>query len=300
MNVLVQTFHAITYVIIVDAGVNAYIKSENWLFMALCIAFLFQGEKILRAIFGIKSAAGTMGDLSAAGLAGYAMAKSVAGGFKKKKNKDDDKDDEDDEEEDDDEDKDENGTHGAQTHVPNTHSQHQPDMGSSDNNNSVAGNNSEPSQQQGQDISVAQKFVTGLANDKRNSISRRVMDGAAGFMGGFTGGVMAGTYGLATGSGTKALTYAVAGGAGGKKLGKVLVKPIKGITNAYAGKRLKKAIMNGEYDNALAEAGYDLNSLEASTADLIRQALAEQASAATLRGEEVGNQKFWKTIDKRK
>lgn len=77
INVFVQLFHAVVYVLVVNAGIKSYIASGNWLFMVLCVMFLFQGEKILRSIFGMKSAANTVGDLAAAGVTAFAVAKQA-------------------------------------------------------------------------------------------------------------------------------------------------------------------------------------------------------------------------------
>ena len=85
VNVVVQTFHAIVYVLITGGGIKSYIDSSggNFIFMFLCVLFLFEGEKILRGIFGIQSQANTIGDLAATGAMIMAMggkAKGVFGG----------------------------------------------------------------------------------------------------------------------------------------------------------------------------------------------------------------------------
>lgn len=89
VNILVQTFHAVTYVVVVSVGVNSYIQNDNWLFMILCILFLFEGEKIIRAIFNVKSAANSIGDLAVAGAMAWGVAGKMfpgagSGGGKKK------------------------------------------------------------------------------------------------------------------------------------------------------------------------------------------------------------------------
>lgn len=78
VNVLVQTFHAITYTVVVIVGVNSYMQNDNWLFMMMCILFLFEGEKIIRAIFSIKSGANTLGDLAMSGAVAYGAMKSMS------------------------------------------------------------------------------------------------------------------------------------------------------------------------------------------------------------------------------
>ena len=111
---------------------------------------------------------------------------------------------------------------------------------------------------------------------------------------------MGATYGLAAGDVGKAITYGIGGAAVGGGIARVATAPIRGISNAYSGRKLKKAVMRGDYDEAFKKAGLDMSSMEAKTADLIRKALAEQTSAAASRGEKVGEYKFWKTIEKNK
>lgn len=73
VNVFVQSFHAATYRVIVSLGVSSYLENGNWLFMIMCILFLFEGEKIVRAIFNAKSSMNSIGDMAMAG----AMAMSI-------------------------------------------------------------------------------------------------------------------------------------------------------------------------------------------------------------------------------
>lgn len=76
--VLVQAFHAATYVVVVNVGVTAYTKSGNWMFMIVCILFLFQGEKIIRAIFNANSSAGTIGDIAKSGAIAMNALKGIS------------------------------------------------------------------------------------------------------------------------------------------------------------------------------------------------------------------------------
>lgn len=75
VNIVVQIFHAVVYVIVVNTAVQSYISSQgkNWLFMIISILFLFKGEKVLRSIFGVKSQANTLGDLAATAATYTAM-----------------------------------------------------------------------------------------------------------------------------------------------------------------------------------------------------------------------------------
>lgn len=64
VNVIVQIFHAIVYVILIEAGIKIYVNSnhESWLFFLLSIMFIFPAERILRSIFGLQ--ASTLGQLN--------------------------------------------------------------------------------------------------------------------------------------------------------------------------------------------------------------------------------------------
>ena len=57
VNITIQIFHAIIYLILIEAGVKIYANSnhENWLFFAASILFIFPAEQIMRGIFGLKS-----------------------------------------------------------------------------------------------------------------------------------------------------------------------------------------------------------------------------------------------------
>lgn len=84
VNVIVQMFHAVIYVLIVNTTIKLYASTggSDWLIMILSVLFLFEGEKILRNIFSIKSSAGTIGDLAATGIAVSSVAKKAQGMFK--------------------------------------------------------------------------------------------------------------------------------------------------------------------------------------------------------------------------
>lgn len=78
VNVFVQAFHAATYVTVVTVGLTAYTNTGDWLFFIICVLFLFQGEKIIRAIFNAQSSAGTIGDMAAAGALAMGMLKNAS------------------------------------------------------------------------------------------------------------------------------------------------------------------------------------------------------------------------------
>lgn len=77
VNVFVQSFHAATYRVVVSLGVTSYFETGNWLFMLMCILFLFEGEKIIRAIFNAKSSMNSIGDMAMAGAMAMNMMKNA-------------------------------------------------------------------------------------------------------------------------------------------------------------------------------------------------------------------------------
>lgn len=78
VNVFVQAFHAVTYVTTITIGLTAYQQSGNWIFFLICVLFLFQGEKIIRAIFNAQSSMGTIGDMAAAGAITFGALKNAS------------------------------------------------------------------------------------------------------------------------------------------------------------------------------------------------------------------------------
>lgn len=84
VNVVVQLFHAIVYVVMVDASVKLFVDSggQKWLIMLISVLFLFQGEKILRSIFNVKSKANTIADLATTAATYTAMTSMFKGSGK--------------------------------------------------------------------------------------------------------------------------------------------------------------------------------------------------------------------------
>lgn len=297
VNVFVQLFHAVTYVIIVNAGVVAYINTQNWFFMVLCIAFLFQGEKILRKIFGVESSVGTMKDIGASAMAAYGMMKKLAPKANKNKKKSARENGEDDWSEDDEDEETDGDEVTSSTPRPPVTQGAITNMQAAVNGSA---NVAAAQRAQATGVSKARKVANLIGTAARNTVPKKLFNGAVNVAGATFGAVMGATYGLAAGDAGKAITYGIGGMAVGKGLAKTVAAPIKGISNVYAGHKLKKAVMRGDYDEAFKSAGIDMNSMEAKTAALIRKALAEQTGAAASRGEKVGEYKFWKTIEKNK
>lgn len=312
--VFTQAFHAAVYVVVVNAGVKVYIEEENWLFMLMCVIFLFQGEKILRSIFGMKSSANTISDLAAAGVAGYAVAKSAQRFFKKDKSQEPEQDKLEQAEKKLEQNKiqtqnSSNATNNDRTNNSQT---------TQTNNNSQ---NNEEQQSRPQDITndsnsdflKAQSVVMEKALKQRQET--RKGKGATGkigkalqFVGNTTertlkiaGGAAGATLGLAAGLAqgkvSNAVAYAAGGMAVGKKISGIVKTPIRGINNAYKGRKLKKQIMSGELDNEFKEAGLDMQSLDTVTQKMFRKALAGIGSRTTRLGQISGE---LKTVNKMK
>lgn len=293
LNVFMQSFHAATYVVIVNVGISAFQGSGNWFFLVICTTFLFQGERILRKIFNLGSGFGTMRDLGETGLAAWGVARAFANRSSRKTPEERAT-----ESDDDDSDSDDASDMPEVPHVPNI----QATPGAQSNLQAINAGGKPSVNPQMAKLSGAQAVTSSIASGVRESRGRRMLTSAAGALGGAMGATLGATYKLASGAKIDDVAVAATGGwAVGKSAGKFFVaKPINGISNAFAGRRYKKAVLNGEYDKELQDAGIDLSSMEAKTADLIRQALAEQTSAAIRRGEKVGEYKFQKSINKNK
>lgn len=82
INIIVQIAHAVIYVILIKTGLDIYeANPDNWLFLLMAVLFLFPGERILRAMFGMNGS--TIGSLKANVGAGMALAgMTVRGGIK--------------------------------------------------------------------------------------------------------------------------------------------------------------------------------------------------------------------------
>ena len=285
LNVFMQSFHAVTYAVVVQAGITAFSSNGNWLFLVICVTFLFQGERILRKIFNMGSSFGTLKDLGETGLAAWGATKALTSSFHGKKN---DNEATDNEEKDNESDESSQSTIGA------------PTPGTVRNNQSIGIN------PQMSALSAVQNIINKNAKDIRNSTGRKFASGLTNMAGGLYGGMLATTASLAGGKDASQVALSgVAGFTTGRGIiGGIAGHTINGISNAFAGRNYKKAILRGDMDAQFKNSGLDLDKIERdidkNTADLIRKALAEQQSAAIRRGEKVGTYKFYKTINKNK
>ena len=304
--VLTQSFHAATYVVVVNAGITAYIESDNWLFMLLCVIFLFQGEKILRTIFGMKSAANTIGDLATAGVAAIGaakMAKTVLGGDKQKEDKD---------EKDLGEAKErlEQGANGGGATGRSSGGTQSGNSGGGSGSGSGSGSgggsdadeeesdlpqeiNRDPAAnfEQAKDFVMTQALQKKINTKRGRGVVSRAAKTAGFATKVFSAGIGA-AVGAATGDASKAIAGAGAGAAVGSGIGKIATAPIRGVCNKFKGQRLKRKIMSGKMDDEFRKLGFDLDNMDSETQKLFREGLAAYAKGATEGGSSKGELKM--------
>lgn len=316
VNVVVQLFHAITYLVIIGVGFQSYVKTggTQWLFMIISILFLFQGERILRNIFGIKSSANTIGDLATSGLALYGVIRAGSRIFGNKSNDVSGAQDR----------QDAAGLESRQKAREKNNIGYQQSSGAvaasasgsanggSDGNSSSAGA-----------VSSAPMYDGSLARDTvlQNSISRRLTGGLAtrgvNFVGSTVGATLGATMQLAKGGELKTMTENVVTGIQtGKELGKTFVKPVAGIANKAEqivhGKKIERQIASGEMDEKLGLNGempipanlasqIDENEIVGKNGEtaqeIYRKALAEYAKISARKGKSSGERAYFKFLE---
>lgn len=321
VNVIVQTFHAVVYVVLVNSSVSNYIatKGSNWLFMIISILFLFQGEKILRNIFNVNSSANTLGTLAATGAVMVGAASKLGGG------------------------KSSNDVASGQdaadskaaglrqtarttmgaggTSVPQVMNQGggtttapTPSTQGPENAGQYRGNDPDGVAPGGFDLGKAQDTVLqgAMARRLKGGLARGMVKGA----GRTVGGIMGATYGLSQGDTAdgKMLDNAIGGTYAGATLGEGVVSPISAGVNAIerrvSGNKLAKQIESGKMDENLslnvpqeALIPPDVNMEEIigkhgeSMQEIYRQALAEMARTTARKGKAKGEMAFWNYIE---
>lgn len=86
INVFVQSFHVISYVLIMSL-ICTLMKDprDNWLIILIAISFISKGDDILRAIFSLNSGTGSVKGIGST-IAQAAAIKSISGGLRNIKN----------------------------------------------------------------------------------------------------------------------------------------------------------------------------------------------------------------------
>lgn len=313
--VFTQTFHAVVYVILIDGAYSAFMQTggENWLLFVLSVTFLFQAEKIIRAIFGMRSTANTIGDLASTGAAVWMTSKTVKNMFKRNKNGNK----QDDEDLDDAADDVKEAKNKQMTNqvLANTvaNSGMIIDEAERANNNTNGIPNSTPSENPMENLAAAQAVVTeeGLkGKTKKNMITKalsatgRTVVGGTARAAGITLGV---TSGLATGSVKSGIANAVVFNEMTGMVADSATKLVGVAHGAFAGQVMKVKVRSGAMDDKLREAGFDLDAefdpdpiISSKKAEIIREALAQQMAATRSGGKAKGEYKFIKSVDKQR
>lgn len=325
VNVVVQIFHAVVYILVVGSAINNFLTSggKNWLFVIISVLFLFQGEKILRSIFGIKSSANTIGDLATTGLATWGVVKGL-NRFSGSKN--------DNASEQDKKDKDgitkrnaqRSSMAGSETNAAANARREMSGAGNGSGtgggSGSASGGGSE-SGNYGQDTGNDSDEVGGAPRDGQaamdkvaeQSMQRRWKAGLASrgvkSAGGVMGAMVGATYGMSNGNFSNVLDSAAAG----KSLGEGAVSPLRAAVNKaeqkVQGERVAKKIASGSMDKELGLAGAGAVALATpnvnvdpdevigkhgeTRAEIERQAYAEFARVASTKGFAAGRKAYF-------
>lgn len=322
VNIVVQLFHAVVYVLIVGAGVQSYFDTngKTWLFMILSILFLFQGEKILRNIFGIKSSANTIGDLAATGAALYGMTKISGGGKAGSPASAQDKADVSDAAARQAQRK-SFGASGAPTPPPSGGSQGESHGGApggggstSENHGQYTGNDPAGVEPGGYNEGAAHDTVIQKAMAKK--IGYGIASKAVNFAGKAVGTVAGATYGMSKGDTADGsiLKNALSDGVSGGMIGQAAVAPATAVVNKVeqkvhgeqVGKQIEKGAMDGALTlnappGAMMPPNVDPNEIVGkhgeTMQEIYRKALAEMARVTATKGKARGEIAYWNYIE---
>lgn len=292
VNVIVQMFHAAVYYLIVNVSVNTFMESNgaNWLFMILSVLFLFEGEKILRNIFNVKSSAKTMGDLATTGIAVMGVASQTAKMFGGKKaggnhmSEDDTQAEKDIDERMSTNSGDNLAAQNARAAVNAGGGASGSTSGSMSDTNTTTTTASTTSSSSTQGVSASQaardKIVKEIFNRKKTA---GIFSKGATGIGKVVGGVMGATYGLATGKG---IGGAMEDGTKGSIVGQAAMTPLSTFANKIddriSGNRVAASVQNGAMDEYVNQYA-DLTAEEAAMA-------RAEAYARASEGEEISDE----------
>lgn len=318
VNVVVQIFHAVIYVLITAGGIKTYLDSSgsSFIFMFMCILFLFEGEKILRGIFGIQSQANTMGDLASTGAMIMSTTKSAKNIFKGDDNRTGSKQD--------------IAENKAATNAINLKTQGQAknekaakdalkskiENGESTNSHGeYQGSDREPEGVSNTDPSENARN-TALMNAMKRRLNGGVATRAVNLVAGTTGAVLESSRVMSDG---KSSLGEVAGAIDvGRSLGKTVATPVATLANRaerrVSGAVLHRKIATGKMDkelgidavnegsNIAGIADIDENSIAAKEGltkqEIYRKALAEYAKNASKGGKYAGEEAYFEYIEK--
>ena len=316
VNVIVQLFHAVVYAVVVGLGVEKYMTDDgSWLFMIISILFLFEGEKILRGIFNVKSAANSVGDLAATGLAVYGVAKGAKGLFKGEKDSGGRAQDK----------KDMKGIEQRQAQRLDmnqgggANAAKTPPGGGGSGGSGGSGGGSDGSYDKdnepagvgtpgGSDPSAAKDQILKTAmqrRTKRGLASRMIKSGSK-----IAGAGIAATYGLSKGdtAGGSAIGNALTSAAVGSSIAGTLTAPVSAVANKIEqraqGNKTAKKIEQGQMDDIIAQsipADVDPKAVIGkhgeTVQEIYKQALAEMARVSATKGKAKAEKAYWSYID---
>lgn len=310
VNVIVQMFHAVVYILIVGTGFKSYMLTggQNWLFMIISVLFLFEGEKILRNIFGVKSSANTIGDLASGGLAAFGVYKSIKGLGKGSKSIGSESDNAINSEA-----NDRINQRRAVPAIPTS----APEGAPATSTGQYTGNDPDGVNTSGFDAGAAEDVAMKNALERR--LTRGMLSGGINFGAKAASGIIGTTYGMSKGSTGKGglAQNAIAGGIAGRAVGEIAAKPFEAIANKgeqiHHGNKEARKIEQGDYDEKLglnlASNGesiipedVDPNEIIGrhgeSTQEIYRQALAEMTRVAASKGAARGRLAYQQYIER--
>lgn len=333
VNVIVQMFHAAVYVLVVNASVKSFLDTNgsNWLFMILSVLFLFEGEKILRSIFNVKSSAGTLGDLAVTGAAVMTVATKTAGLFGGNKNSNDLS------ANDQKHEKEIAQRSQAATAAQNAKAEPQSTDIQADGGSTAIAANSDDNKKANESKPLPSD-VSSVSQSARDAVAKKVyerkkkgrklpLSNVNRTLATGAGTLIGASYGLATGKGAgDVFNWAEKGKAVGRTVGQPVSAALSKVDNLYTGMMVQRDINNGEMDQELGiEDAGRLSAEELSRAEaeaearaangedisvdeviaqyatkkqeIIRRALAAYANRTARKGEASGRLKLEEYID---
>ena len=322
--VFAQAFHAVVYVVLIDGAYLAFKQSNNWFVFMISVLFLFEAEKIIRSIFGMKSSENTIGDLATAGAAALAVSgkfKDIIKGDKKSKSEDDKNAEEADETIKEakrnttvnrlisgnqgprDElsyglDSSNGGSAVGANGATGVTGGGNPQTGTNGNPNADIDNN----EADFNDFNAAQAAVTADGFKKRTK--RNIVAKAINVTGRAAGITLGATSGLAMGSGKDALANAAIGNEIGGLVARAPMMITGWAKGVYDGKVMKKKILKGEMDDKLRQVGFDLSrsfdqdaAISEAKARIYRKALAAKAEITRRKGKAAGDAAYIDVVE---
>jgi hypothetical protein len=271
INIIVQFFHAVAYLVLVDTGLKIYQKNpNNWLFFLLAIMSLFPIERILRSIFGLN--ASTLYSIkdtishgafvgTTAVVVGVSTVRSVKNGINSIKN----------------------WRENRKNKSTEAQSQSAGDDIVTDQNNN--GERARP----GEGVASTIKDTVKRSADTGKKV-RRIVKKIGSGVGKVSGTILGAAAGLAGSDGFEdVVSHTRAGIMTGKTLGETVASPVAYTINKGMVTAGNRAIKRGSLDSELGiDSGYSEENRQR-----IRNAVARGRSKARTAGEQIGEASAW-------